>query len=95
MSVQGDIWLLLLKEGGKWDAAEASAAIAGSDRKLIAQNLRFMSEGGYLKRYERDSTEDGRIRYGVTLSCRVPRGVTMGEILHRVEQRGEDGGPSS
>jgi hypothetical protein len=81
MSAQGEIWLVLLKHGGRWSAAEVADEIPGSDKTLCAQSLKCMSDQDYVRRYERNVGNVKRVLYAVVPTCKVPRMVTIAEIL--------------
>lgn len=74
------VWLMLLKEGGRWSAAEVGERV-GMDQTAAATNLRFMEEFGTVKRWARGDKPTDRVRFGVTAECKVPRGVKLSDIL--------------
>ena len=73
------VWLMLLREGGRWTASEVGERI-NLDQTSAAASLRTMTEFGTLRRWDRSETND-RVRFGVTAECKVPRGVTLQDIL--------------
>jgi hypothetical protein len=81
MSVQGEIWLVLLKKGGRWSAAEVAAELPGYDKRRCAQILKCMYDQGYVRRYERNVGNAKRVQYAVVQTCKVPHMVTIAEIL--------------
>jgi predicted transcriptional regulator len=72
------VWLAMLKQGGRWTAAEVGALI-GTDQSAAGTALRSMSDFGTVHRWDRSDTND-RVRYGVTADCKVPRGVAVKDI---------------
>lgn len=82
-----EVWLLMLKEGGRWSAAEIGQRV-GMGQTEAGTNLRAMHEFGTVQKWERVNPGD-RVRFGVTPGCKVPRGVTVQDILacnlHRQE----------
>lgn len=72
------IWLWLLQHGGWWSAPEL-ASLCGGDQALASRRLRIMEQGGMLQR-RNPSGEHKRIRYGVTGTCRMPAGLTVGQV---------------
>lgn len=74
------VWLMMLREGGRWSAAEVGARI-GMDQSQVANNLRAMEQFGTLKRWDRGDKPTDRVRFGVTPECTIPRGVTVADIV--------------
>lgn len=73
------VWLHLLKEGGRHATAEI-ATVVHSTSETLAVVLTRLTDAGSLCRYEKSEKGD-RVRYGVTAACKVPRGISIGEIL--------------
>lgn len=73
------IWLLLLKEGGRWSAAEIAQKIEdfGDDMSGTLANL---VSRGYLRRIAKDES-NSRVQFVVTPVCKVPRDVTLRELM--------------
>lgn len=77
--VSQKLWLTLLKEGGRHSANEIAKLANEHNGASIYSVLSSMVDTQALRQYDKG---DGRhIRFGVTASCRVPRGVTIGDIL--------------
>ena len=73
------IWLLIYKQGGWWSAAEVESALAVPPGTIINELTRCV-DSGFLKK--REVPEDRRKRqYAVMPDCRVPRGITVGEVV--------------
>lgn len=76
----GKLWLALLKEGGRKSAREAADLTSHYDTTVAGSLLKSMEKCGSVRKFP--VTPGSRnIKYGVTLQCRVPIGVTIGEIL--------------
>lgn len=73
------VWLMMLKEGGRWTAAEVGERLQ-IDQTAAASAMRAMHEFGTLHKWERSPTND-RVRFGVTTECRIPRGVTVQDVM--------------
>jgi hypothetical protein len=73
------VWLMMLKEGGRWTAAEVGARV-GMDQTAAACALRSMHEFGTIQKWGRSETND-RVRFGVTVECKVPRGITVRDVM--------------
>lgn len=70
------IWLVMLKQGGRWSNADVAAAL-GRDNTWTANLVHSMCTTGTLHRFGY-----GRgARYGVTHECRIPVGVTISEVV--------------
>lgn len=76
-SATAEVWLALLKEGGRCSAAEVNRIVKSADAAWVLSEL---AKTGSARKYEKSPTSD-RVRYGVTASCKIPRGVTIGDIL--------------
>jgi predicted transcriptional regulator len=77
------VWLMMLKQGGRWTAAEIGVHL-GTDQSSAATALRAMVEFGTMARWDRSETND-RVRFGVTADCKVPRGVSVKEITEALQ----------
>lgn len=73
------IWLLMLKEGGRWSSVEIADKL-GDHTLMVSQNVASMVDFGSVRRYEKATPAD-RVRFGVTADCRIPRGVSISDIL--------------
>lgn len=73
------IWLLMLKEGGRWSAAEIADKL-NDHTLMVSQNVASMVEFGSVCRYEKTTAAD-RVRFGITPDCKIPRGVSISDIL--------------
>lgn len=71
------IWLLMLREGGRWSIGET---IEAAGLRAAKQTVPMMASTGSLVRFEKEKKGD-RIRYGVTKNCKVPTGVTLAELM--------------
>ncbi len=78
-SVPKLVWLHILKEGGRWSTSDIRKA-TNEDGTLISQAVKDMSDNGYLIRYDRKAFGEA-LAYGVTAACKVPRGVTIADLL--------------
>lgn len=73
------IWLLLCHQGGRWIEAEIRKELA-LDRGIHAQ-LGEMVRDGFLSRFRFVNVDDEvTVSYGLTKTCKVPRGVRWEEI---------------
>lgn len=71
------VWLALLQAGGRLTATEVAALADDVAPDGIRALLHALSRSGAARKYEDTSP----MRYGVTPACRVPMGVTIGDIL--------------
>ena len=71
----GQVWLLMLREGGRWSATELADSL-GLKRPNVLMTMHAMALRGYAVRHG----EAGSYSYGVTGSCKVPNGVTLEDI---------------
>lgn len=71
------VWLALLKAGGRLSPSEVAQLVEGVDPTSVKSLLFSLSTSGAAHKYDASRP----MRYGVTLHCRVPMGVTIGEIL--------------
>lgn len=67
------IWLMLLKEGGRWTNAEIAVDVRCPK---VNEYTRQMVESGSLVRYEGAAG----FAHGVTEECMVPRGLRLSDI---------------
>ncbi len=67
------VWLFLLHQGGRWKPSELSKEDIGYNGRALSSDLRNLAEAGMLARFDGPT-------YGVTKNCRIPRGVTLGEL---------------
>jgi predicted ArsR family transcriptional regulator len=74
-----DIWLLILKEGGRWGVGEIANEFQVTSSQ-ICNLMSSMSTGGFVKVYPRG---EGRKfnEYAVDPTCRIPMAVTMKDIM--------------
>jgi hypothetical protein len=82
-----ELWLTMLREGGRWTAREleeqlpAEMQAAKGARSVLLEMARI----GMATRYGTQPTGGtvGRkpYAYGVTPECRMPRAVTVGDVL--------------
>lgn len=72
------IWLLLLKEGGRWSVNEISTELGYGDPGLLCRFTHQMCERGYLKRHKQPGE---RHQYSVDRTCKIPLSLTMGELM--------------
>lgn len=70
------VWLALLKAGGRLSTSEVTKLV-DVDPESVRALLHSLSTSGAAHKYDTSKP----MRYGVTLHCRVPMGVTIGEIL--------------
>lgn len=68
-----EVWLMLLKEGGRWKAKEVAGRI-GMHASDTARNLKHMSESGMVKRWEPQKPGD-YVLFGVTIAIARSRGA--------------------
>jgi hypothetical protein len=73
------VWFLLGLEGGRWGTGEIFDKLkpSGWNRRNAAKYIADMAYSGLLERYP---GAEGRVSYGVTRSCKIPRGLTLAEI---------------
>lgn len=74
-----EIWLLILKEGGRWGVGEIASEFDVNSSE-VCNMVAAMSNSGHIKVYPRG---EGRKfnEYAVDLSCRIPTQVTMKDIM--------------
>lgn len=73
------VWLTVLKAGGRLTSAEVvKAAGDGVDAPSVRSLLNSLTTTGSVRKYEQAGS---LMRYGVTAACKVPQGVTIGDIL--------------
>lgn len=77
-----DVWLLLLKEGGRWGVGEIAGALgceaSNQFRAIFPQMLKY----GYVTRFPNE--RGTRFQYAVTPACRVPMGIEVRELAGAV-----------
>jgi len=74
------VWLHMLREGGRWSAAELSRACGYADVQGV---LSSMKKRGFAVSYEKSEAER-RTTWGINASCKVPRGVTVQDIIDAI-----------
>lgn len=90
--ISSKMWLAMLKEGGRWSAAEI-AKFSKLDAISAHQNLNSLCRTGALRKFDREASAANRVQFGITAGCAIPRGVTVGEILAcSLHQQGEEAG---
>lgn len=67
------VWLFLLRHGGRWKVSELKDQDIGYNGRSLHADMRNLAETGMIARFDGPA-------YGVTKDCRIPRGVTVGEI---------------
>lgn len=72
-SKAGQVWLAIAS-GGKWTRDEIESAVPGLVGRSVDNALRQLTDGEMVTHYP-----DGR--YGITHDCRIPRGMSVGEVL--------------
>lgn len=77
--VSAKLWLALLKEGGRHSATEVATLIEESNSAGVHQLLASLVATRSLRKFEK--LPGGRVQFGVTAACRVPRGVTIADVL--------------
>lgn len=78
--ITGKLWLALLKEGGRLTAVETADLVKEADRANARVVLFGMAELGSVRKYDPPTGKHGT-RFGVTRECKVPAGITIGDIL--------------
>lgn len=73
------IWLLLLKEGGRWRTAEISEALSELPY-VVTQALYPLERRESVKRYEKPG-KGQFVAWGITPGCKVPQGVSLADLL--------------
>lgn len=71
------LWLRMLNDGGYSTLTELSNA---ADGKRVNGIIDRMTAHGYCKKFRHPERKNG-VGYGITTSCKVPREVTLAEIL--------------
>lgn len=72
------VWLLLYAEGARWTEAEIRKKLGTKEIHVV---LRQMARRGYIGRAQVENIDgESSVQYGVTRSCKVPRGVTVDEM---------------
>jgi DNA-binding HxlR family transcriptional regulator len=72
------IWLLLLKEGGRWSVNEIGSELGAADPSLLCRFMHQMCERGYLRRH---TSPRERHQYSVDRTCKIPLFLTMGDLM--------------
>lgn len=75
------IWLLLLREGGRWKVSELVTFFACESSDDICKFVNVMTQRGYLSRHVDKSGARSKCEYAVTPNCKIPRGVEMRELM--------------
>jgi len=73
-----DMWLWLFNQGGRYTANEVAAHFNWSVEYAV-DRLFSMAGRGQLEKFP-PAPGSRRQRYGVTGTCRVPTGMTVGEV---------------
>lgn len=74
-----EMWLFLLKEGGRWCGSELHKAM-NLERRRVAVLVGNMADTGQITRYEKTGPRS-RVRFAVTPACKIPQGVTLAELM--------------
>jgi Mn-dependent DtxR family transcriptional regulator len=74
-SIIARIWLLMLKEGGRWPARELADKLEIKPASAFMA-VNAMAMRGYATRYRLKAARS-QYEYGVDEACRVPQGVTV------------------
>lgn len=76
------LWLLMLKEGGRWKSPELASALSVTPAQAM-HALNAMATRGYASRQLLPGSLPGRPRYqyGVDENCLVPQGVTVKHLM--------------
>jgi predicted ArsR family transcriptional regulator len=76
------LWLLMLKEGGRWKSPELAEALKVTPAQAM-HALNAMATRGYASRQLLPGSLPGRPRYqyGVDAACLVPQGVKVADLL--------------
>ena len=72
-------WLLMLRDGGRWKPAEIARLIAPQGNVHVARILSGMVKSGMVRRFVTEGKGQGK--YGVTMQCCLPMGVTLAELV--------------
>lgn len=73
------MWCHMLKQGGRWTAAELMP-VSQRTRDNTDNLLASMVRAGLVIGYRSGSRKNGRA-YGVHPECKVPRGITLAQVL--------------
>ena len=79
-SVKG-IWMLLLRQGGRWNVSELVKFFTCESSDDICKFVNVMTNRGYLAKYKEQSGTRPKYQYAVTKACKIPQGVEMWELI--------------
>lgn len=79
------VWTVIAAGGGRWQLAEVQRALPSIAGRHVKLALRTMLGSQALQQFP-----DGS--YGVTGDCKIPRGMTVAEVLKATGAAGEQGG---
>lgn len=71
---------LVMASGGRWTLAELRAAMPSATAVAVDAAVRSMVTAKMVHRYAGTP-----LRFGITASCIVPRGMTVGEVMRAVK----------
>lgn len=73
------VWLAMLNVGGRYSAGEIAQLVDEPDTTAVHQLLASMVRGSSVRRF--DKVVGHPVQFGVTAACRVPQGITIGDVL--------------
>lgn len=76
------LWLFLLEQGGRWNMSELTDAL-NEDKSTVSGTARSLVEAQMLRRYGREESASGRVEYGLTACCRIPREISLADLQGR------------
>jgi hypothetical protein len=73
-------WLHMLREGGRWTAAELCEAVDTRDSDASVY-LKAMVAANSCRRHDKTEAKGSRVQFSVGPECTIPRGVTIGDVI--------------
>lgn len=70
-------------------AKEAAKLAPDMDSESVRCNLNAMVDNGAMARFDPEPGMGGA-RFGVTPACRIPNGLTIGEVLEALQESAPD-----
>ena len=73
-----NLWLMLFNEGGRYTAAELADRLSVHTDYMVEQ-LNSLHRARLIEKFQPEVGQR-RLRYGITGSCSIPRGMTLAEV---------------
>lgn len=82
----GRLWLVMLKEGGRWKPKDLAAKVR-ADGVAVSQSLLGMAETGYVRKF---AAGPRFFVYAVTGECSAPRSVSVNDVAEALAAQPSD-----